>query len=81
MGAAIAQTGDFTNLNNGSTAANIMAYYSGAGPINVSATASALAYEGANTTSSQTVITSDVLFDGNKQLFINGNEVVASAYA
>jgi len=81
MGAAIAQTGDFQNVNNGSTAANIMAYYSGAGPINVSSTASALAYDGANTTASQTVVTSDVLFDGNKQLFINGNEVVASAYA
>jgi len=52
MGAAIAQTGDFTNVNNGSTAANIMAYYSGAGPINVSTTASALAYNGANTTAS-----------------------------
>jgi hypothetical protein len=81
MGAAIAQTGDFTNVNNGSSAANIMAYYTGAGPINVSTTASATTYYGANTTSSQTVITSDVLFDGNKQLFINGNEVVASAYA
>ncbi|ACG57956.1 flagellin domain protein [Hydrogenobaculum sp. Y04AAS1] len=81
MGAAIAQTGDFTNVNNGSTAANIMAYYSGSGPINVSTTASATTYDGANTTASQTVVTSDVLFDGNKQLFINGNEVVASAYA
>jgi len=81
MGAAIAQTGDFTNVNNGSTAANIMAYYSGAGPINVSTTASATTFDGANTTASQTVVSSDVLFDGNKQLFINGNEVVASAYA
>lgn len=81
MGAAIAQTGDFTNLNNGSTAANIMAYYSGSGPITVNTTASATTYVGANTSSSQSVITSDVLFDGNKQLFINGNEVVASAYA
>ncbi|GAB6078476.1 flagellin N-terminal helical domain-containing protein [Hydrogenobaculum acidophilum] len=81
MGAAIAQTGDFTNINNGSTAANIMAYYSGSGPINVSTTASATTYDGANTTASQTVVTSDVLYDGNKQLFINGNEVVASAYA
>lgn len=81
MGAAIAQTGDFQNINNGSTAANIMAYYSGSGPINVNTTASATTYVGANTTASQTVITSDVLFDGNKQLFINGNEVVASAYA
>lgn len=81
MGAAIAQTGDFQNINNGSTAANIMAYYSGAGPINVSTTASATTYDGANTTASQTVVTSDVLYDGNKQLFINGNEVVASAYA
>jgi flagellin len=80
MGAAIAQTGDFQNINNGSTAANIMAYYSGSGPINVNTTASATTYVGANTTASQTVITSDVLFDGNKQLFINGNEVVASAY-
>jgi len=81
MGAAIAQTGDLQNVNNGSSAANIMAYYSGSGPINVSSTASALAYDGANSTSSQTVVTSDVLYDGNKQLFINGNEVVASAYA
>ncbi|AEF19640.1 MULTISPECIES: flagellin [unclassified Hydrogenobaculum] len=81
MGAAIAQTGDFQNINNGSTAANIMAYYSGSGPITVNTTASATTYVGANTTASQTVITSDVLFDGNKQLFINGNEVVASAYA
>ena len=81
MGAAIAQTGDFTNVNNGSTAANIMAYYSGAGPINVSTTASATTFDGANTTQSQTVVSSDVLFDGNKQLFVNGNEVVASAYA
>jgi flagellin len=80
MGAAIAQTGDFQNVNNGSTAANIMAYYSSSS-IGVSTTASALAYDGANTTASQTVISSDVLFDGNKQLFINGNEVVASAYA
>jgi|GEM_PF-316517 len=81
MGAAIAQTGDFTNLNNGSTAANIMAYYSGSGPIDVNTTTSSATYVGANTTSSQTVVTSDVLYDGNKQLFINGNEVVASAYA
>ena len=80
MGAAIAQTGDFTNVNNGSTAANIMAYYSSSS-IAVSTTASATTYDGANSTSSQTVVTSDVLYDGNKQLFINGNEVVASAYA
>lgn len=80
MGAAIAQTGDFTNINNGSTAANIMAYYSGSGPITVSTTASATTSYGANTTDSSTVVSSDVLYDGNKQLFINGNEVVASAY-
>jgi flagellin len=80
MGAAIAQTGDFQNVNNGSSAANIMAYYSSSS-IGVSTTASATTYDGANTTQSQTVISSDVLFDGNKQLFINGNEVVASAYA
>jgi flagellin len=80
MGAAIAQTGDFQNVNNGSSAANIMAYYSSSS-IGVSSTASATTYDGANTTQSQTVISSDVLFDGNKQLFINGNEVVASAYA
>ena len=80
MGASIAQTGSFTNVNNGSSAANIMAYYSSSS-IGVSTTVSATTYNGANTTASQTVITSDVLFDGNKQLFINGNEVVASAYA
>jgi len=81
MGAAIAQTGDFQNVNNGSSAANIMAYYSGSGPISVNTTASATNYVGSNSTASQTVVTSDVLYDGNKQLFINGNEVVASAYA
>jgi Bacterial flagellin C-terminus. len=56
-----------------------MAYY-GSSSIGVNTTTSSATYVGANTTSSQTVVTSDVLFDGNKQLFINGNEVVASAY-
>ncbi|MGC8650399.1 MAG: flagellin, partial [Hydrogenobaculum sp.] len=79
MGAAIAQTGDFTNINNGSTAANIMAYYSSSS-IGVTNTSS-LTAAGSNSTVSSSVITSDVLYDGNKQLFINGNEVVASAYA
>lgn len=80
MGAAIAQTGDFTNVNYGDTAANVMAYSSSQN-ITVSATGSALTSVGSNTTTSSSVVTSDVLYDGNKQLFINGNEVVASAYA
>lgn len=80
LGAAIAQTGSQTNITYNQQVSNVMAYYSGAGPINVTAS-SINSYFGANTTDSSAVISSDVLYDGNKQLFVNGNEVLASIYS